>query len=215
MQKAMLFETHPLVRLIRNGEGPTLDFKKTISSALKIAKTLVAFANTKGGRLLVGVRDNGSISGAAIEEEAYMIESAAHVFCDPVIEYEIFEHTYQGLRVLEVFIPEAKHKPHAAKDETGKWWVYIRVNDQCVLASKIVVDVLRKQSDTEGTLIAYSTKEKALLEYLAVHKRITLQEYCDLLNLSRRRASRILVDMISAGIIRVHTTEKSEFYTVS
>lgn len=215
MQKATLFETHPLIRLIRQGEGPTLDFKKTISSAQKIAKTLVAFANSKGGRLLIGVRDNGTICGAAVEEEAYMIESAANFFCKPIIEYEIFEHIYQGLRVLEVIVPESNNKPHSAKDETGKWWVHIRVNDQCVLASKIVVDVLRQENNEEGAFIQFGSKEKALLEYLAEHKKITLVEYCKLLNLSRRRAAQILVTLIRAGIIRIHTTEKTEYYTTS
>ena len=210
---------HPLKQYIYEGEGSTLDFKKTISSAPKIAKTLVAFANTRGGRLLIGVHDNGTITGTNTEEESYMIESAAHFFCDPVVKYELIDHQIleKGVEknVLEVYIPESETKPHAAKGDDNKWWVYIRVNDQSVLASKIVVDVLRKEAKGEDTFIEYTSKESALLQYLEEHKRITLKEYCKLINISKRRAMRILVDLISAGVIRLHTTEKTEYYTLA
>ena len=64
-------------KLIFEGEGVTLDFKKTITSCEKIAKTMVSFANNKGGRLLIGVADNGSITGVRSEdEERYMINRA-------------------------------------------------------------------------------------------------------------------------------------------
>lgn len=211
----MFFAVHPLKRMIAEGEGPTQDFKKTITSTTKIAKSLVAFANTRGGRLLVGVRDNGSIAGADLAEESYMIESAANIFCDPPVRYELFAHEYQGLRVLEVVIPESKEKPHAAKGDDGRWWVYIRVDDQSVLASKVVVDVLRREAAGEATVIEFSSKEKALMEYLERHRRITLTEFCKLLNLSRRSAMRIMVDLVSAGVIRVHHTENPEFYTLA
>ncbi|MCS6904682.1 MAG: putative DNA binding domain-containing protein [Bacteroidia bacterium] len=211
----MHFEIHPLKQLIMQGEGPMLDFKKTISSAPKIAKTLVAFANCKGGRLLIGVRDNGAIVGVSVEEDLYMIESAAYFFCKPPIHYIPQVHKYNNCQVLEIYVPESNQKPHAAKGEDGKWWVYIRVNDQSVLASKIVVDVLRKENAQEGAKITYTSKESALLHYLAQHQRITLKEYCKLINISRRRAIKILVNLIQAGVIRVHHTEKTEFYTLS
>jgi predicted HTH transcriptional regulator len=89
------------------------------------------------------------------------------------------------------------------------------VKDKSVLASKIVVDVLKRSDQNEGVLIEYSSKEKALLEYLEAHERITVKEYCTLLNMSRRRAQRIMVNLVLSGVIRVHTTEKEEFYTAS
>ena len=74
-------------RLILEGEGVTQDFKKKITSCEKIAKTMVSFANNKGGRLLVGVSDDGTISGVKSEdEEKYMITRAAHFFCKPALE---------------------------------------------------------------------------------------------------------------------------------
>jgi len=203
-------------RMIIEGEGVTLDFKKTITSCEKIAKTLVAFANNKGGRLLIGVLDDGTIKGVKSEdEEKYMITRAATFFCRPALE-PVFEEIYIDAKlVLVAEIKPSELKPHYSLGEDGKWWVYVRTNDKSMLASKIVVDVLKRSNNDDGVLIEYSSKEKGLLEYLHNKERITVKEYCDLLNLSRRRAQRILVNLVLSGVIRVHTTEKEEYYTAS
>ncbi|CAM3807109.1 helix-turn-helix domain-containing protein [Mucilaginibacter galii] len=205
-----------LKRLILEGEGVSLDFKKTITSCEKIAKTMVSFANNKGGKLLIGILDDGTIKGVKSEdEERYMITRAAHFFARPALE-PIFEEVYVDDKVvLVVEIEPSITKPHYALADDGKWWVYIRIKDKSVLASKIVVDVLKRSEDSQGVLIEYSSKEKALLEYLDLNDRITVKEYCVLLNMSRRRAQRILVNLVLSGVIRVHTTEKEEFYTAA
>lgn len=199
-----------------DGEGVSLDFKKTITSCEKIAKTMVSFANNKGGRLLIGVLDDGGIKGVKSEdEERYMITKAAHFYAKPALE-PIFEEVYVDDKVvLVVEIEPSDTKPHYALADDGKWWVYIRVKDKSVLASKIVVDVLKRSDKDEGVLIEYSSKEKALLEYLDQNERITVKQYCELLNMSRRRAQRIMVNLVLSGVIRVHTTEKEEFYTAA
>jgi len=201
-------------RLIFEGEGVTLDFKKTITSCEKIARTMVSFANNKGGRLLIGVADDGTITGVKSEdEERYMITKAGHLFAKPALE-PIFEEVYvDDKMVLVVDTPESISKPHYSLAEDGKWWVYVRVKDKSVLASKIVVDVLKRSAGNEGVLIEYSSKEKALLEYLEKTARITIKECCELLKIGRKRAQRLLVDLILSGIIRINTTEKEEFYT--
>jgi predicted HTH transcriptional regulator len=207
---------HHVKQLIFEGEGVSLDFKKTITSCEKIAKTMVSFANNKGGRLLVGVADNGEIKGVkSEEEEKYMLTKAATFYCRPALE-PIFEEVYFDNKiVLVVDIKESDLKPHYALGDDKKWWVYIRVKDKSLLASKIVVDVLKGSSKEEGVLIEYSSKEKALLQYLDENDRITSKEYGRILNLSKRRAQRILVNLVLSGVIRLHTTEKEEYYTAS
>jgi len=201
-------------RLIFEGEGVSLDFKKTISSCEKIARTMVSYANNKGGRLLIGVADDGTIKGVKSEdEERYMITRAAHIFSKPALEPSFEEVYVDDKLVLIVNIPESPLKPHYALAEDGKWWVYVRVKDKSVLASKIVVDVLKRSSGDTGVLIEYSANEKNLLEYLEKSNRITVKEFCELLKLTRKRAQRILVDLILSGVIRIHTTEKEEYYT--
>lgn len=201
--------------MIIKGENEELDFKQEISSAAKIAKTIVSFANRKGGRLLVGVRDNKSIAGIRTEDEKYMLGLASEFYCKPPIDLVINEWEMEGKVVLEAIVPEGKDKPYYAKGDDGKWWVYIRVKDKSLLASKVVVDVLKKEAAQNNTLIQITSKEQALLDFLAKNERITLKQYCKLLNISRWRASKILVNLISAGIIRSHNTEKVEFYTLS
>ena len=201
-------------RLIFEGEGVSLDFKKTISSCEKIARTMVSYANNKGGRLLIGVADDGTIKGVKSEdEERYMITRAAHIFSKPALEPSFEEVYVDDKLVLIVNIPESPLKPHYALAEDGKWWVYVRVKDKSVLASKIVVDVLKRSSADTGVLIEYSANEKNLLEYLEKSNRITVKEFCELLKLTRKRAQRILVDLILSGVIRIHTSEKEEYYT--
>lgn len=203
-------------RWILNGENEQLDFKQVITSASKIAKTIVSFANHKGGRLLVGVRDNKSIAGVKPEEEKHMLLLAAQFYCRPEVDLLINEHELDGKTILEAIIPEGKgKKPYYAKDEEDKWWVYIRVKDKSLLASKVVMDVLKRETSNEDTLITYTHNEKALLEYLNKNERITIKEFCKLVNISRRRAGRILVTLVSAGVVRSHTTEKTEFFTLA
>lgn len=197
-----------------DGEGETLDYKQEISSASKIAKTMVSFANHKGGVLLVGVRDNRSIAGIRSEDEKYMLDLAASFYCKPEIELELEEHNIGGKVILECTVPEGELKPYSAKGEDGKWWVHIRNKDKSLLASKIVVDVLKRQSSNKGTLIKYGKNEEALLKYLEDNDRITLQQFRKMVNISKWRASKILVNLISAGVILNHTHEKTEFYTL-
>ncbi len=203
-------------KLIFEGEGADLDFKKTITSCEKIAKTLVAFANNKGGKLLVGIRDDGTINGLkSEEEEKYMLTRAAQSFCKPALDV-LFEEVYIDDKVVLVAeIKESITKPHYALSEDKKWWAYIRVKDKSLLASKVVVEVLKRSNNAQGVLIEYTSKEKGLLEYLDSHERITTTEYSKLMNISRRSSQRILVNLVLSGIIRLHTTEKEEYYTAS
>jgi predicted HTH transcriptional regulator len=177
---------------------------------------MVSFANNKGGRLLIGVADDGTIKGVKSEdEERYMITRAAQLFAKPAIDPKFDEVYVDDKLVLVVEIPESDTKPHYALAEDGKWWVYVRVKDKSVLASKIVVDVLKHSTDKTCVLIEYSEKEKTLLTYLEQKDRIDVKEYCKLAKMSRRTAQRVLVNMVLSGVIRIHTTEKEEYYTAA
>ena len=85
-------DTDYIYSLIAEGEHQQQDFKFEISDARKIARTFSAFANTDGGKLLVGVKDNGRIAGIRSEEEMYMVETAAQLYCIPEIKYTMQVH---------------------------------------------------------------------------------------------------------------------------
>ena len=202
-------------KLILQGEGTTLDFKKTITNVEKIAKSLVAFANNKGGQLLIGVDDNGNIKGVKSEdEERYMISKSAHQFCKPAIEPEFEEIYVDDKLVLVVTIAPSDTKPHYALDENNKWWVYFRVKDKSILASKILIDVIKKGNSDTGQLIVYTEQEKKLFEYLGQKGRITLKEFSKLTRNSYRQSQKILVNLIISGLIRSHINEKEEYFTM-
>jgi len=203
-------------KLILQGEGTTLDFKKTITSNEKIAKSLVAFANNKGGQLLIGVADDGSIKGVKSEdEERYMITKSAYQFCKPAIEPEFEEVYVDDKLILVVKIAPSDVKPHYALDENKKWWVYYRVKDKSLLASKIIVDVIKKGNDKDDQLIVYTDQEKKLFEHLAEKGRITLKEFSKLTRSSYRQAQKVLVKLIISGLIMPHSSEKEEYFTIN
>jgi predicted HTH transcriptional regulator len=201
-------------KLIFEGESVTVDFKKTITSCEKIARTMVSFANNKGGKLLIGVTDDGTIKGVkSDDEERYMITKAAHLFSRPALEPTFEEVYFDDKLVLVVDTPASELKPHYALAEDGKWWAYVRVKDKSVLASKIVLEVLKRSSNNQGVLIEYSDNERTLLGHLEKAGRITIKECSELLKVGRRRAQNVLVDLILSGIIKINTTEKEEYYT--
>src|SRR6056297_22243 len=123
--------------LISQGEHEQLDFKHSISDSKKIARSIAAFANTKGGKLLVGVRDNGSIAGINTDEEFYMIQAAAEMYCQPPVEISYKPWIIEGKTILEISIPGTNDNLTHAPDKEGKWKVYLRVKDQNLLANKI------------------------------------------------------------------------------
>lgn len=162
----------------------------------------------------MGVNDDGSISGVKAEEEKFMLEKAALDCCVPSIHLDMHEWTLRGKTVLEVVVPEGIEKPYFAVDEDGKKWVYIRSGDQSLLASRTMVEVLKHKHSSRPVLIKYSDKEKALLDYLREHPKITMKEFCKLVNIGRWRAQRILVKLTAVGIIHLHDHEKTEYYTL-
>ena len=191
-----------ITKLIRQGEHQQQDFKYCISDSRKIARSLVAFANTDGGRLLVGVKDNGRIAGVRSEEEYYMVESAAKIFSNPAISFTTQQHFIEGKTVLEVNIEPSIEKPHFAKDEDGKWWAYFRKDDENRLASKIMIEVWKRQKSTQGILISYTEAEKYLLDYLEGNEKISVSKFSRIAHLSYKKAEQIIINFRTLNILK-------------
>lgn len=203
-----------LKKLILQGEGTTLDFKKTINNHEKIARSLVAFANHKGGQLLIGVADDGTIKGVKSEdEEKYMLLKSAQQYCRPAIDLSFEEIYVEDKLVLVVNISSSETKPHYALDENKKWWVYFRIQDKSLLASKILVDVIKKSIEIYTPQIPHEKEEKILFDYLTQEGRITLKQYSKIIRTSYKKAQKILVAQILGGAIQPHSSEKEEYFT--
>ncbi|MEE9288191.1 MAG: RNA-binding domain-containing protein [Bacteroidota bacterium] len=213
---------HDVEKLIEEGEGFQVEFKRRISSPEKIAKAMISFANTKGGNILFGVGDDGAIIGVESEKtESELIHVAGVNHCDPPIRPAIHIIPFNGKDVIVAVIGESGEKPHmflgdSAEEEGQSARVYIRIKDKTVTASKEVVRILRDERiDGPPLEISIGRNERALLDYLDKHDRITVRQLGRLVNISERRASRILVKLVRAGVVRIHTLEKEDFYTLA
>jgi predicted HTH transcriptional regulator len=200
--------------LIAEGEHQQLDFKFEITDSRRIARTLVAFANTDGGRLLIGVKDNGAIAGVRSDEEYYMLEGAATMYCKPPVAFQSKEWTINGKTVLEIIIPKSNTRPHYAAHKDGKWLVYIRVADQNLLANRVLLKVWEREGKPKGVFIKFTEKEKILLEFLEKNPTITLSRFCRMARISRQKAENILVKFVLLKTIHIIFTDKQTFYSL-
>ncbi len=213
-------------RLIEEGEGFEIEFKRKVTTPEKIARAMIAFANTKGGHILFGVDDDGSIVGVESEKsESDLIRQAGHEFCIPEIDPVLDIVPFDGKDVIVAYVPESADKPHyfagppngngnGGHDEETK--VFIRVNDKTIMASKEVVRILRdERPDAPPMKIEIGENERRLFTYLDKYERITTKEFSHLVNIGEQRASRVLVSLVRAGVLRIHTLEKQDFYTLA
>lgn len=198
-----------LYRWIEEGEHQQQDFKFEISDARKIAKTLSAFSNTDGGRLLVGVKDNGKIAGIRSEEEIYMIEAAAKLYCVPQVACEMQIHRAEGRTVLEVTVLPGKQKPYFAKDHNNRQWAYVRVKDENILASPVHLKIWQQSGTAKGSFVHYSREEQLLMDYLATHPDISAGQYSRLARISRQKAENTLAKFIRFGLIEIRFTRQA------
>ena len=208
--------------LLEEGEGSTVEFKRKVTSPEKIARALIGFDNTRGGIILFGVDDDKSIVGVESEKsEVEMIETAARIFCDPPITPLIEIASYRGKDLIIVTVEESHEKPHYlisgnGHDDDEETKVLIRVKDKTVTASKEVVKILRSESpDAPPLRISIGENERRLFDYLKTHDRITVKQFGELVNISDRRASRVLIQLVRAGVLRLHTHEKQDFFTMA
>jgi predicted HTH transcriptional regulator len=206
---------HFLKQLIADGENLHLDFKYCISDSRKIARTLSAFANSDGGRILIGVRDNGSIAGIKSDEEMYMVDTAAHLFCRPVITYTIKQHTTGGKTILAVDVLKGTERPYQVKNENGRWLAYFRNNDQNLLANRVLLQVWRKEEKGRGVMVKFGKAENSLMDYLKGNGSVTLSKFRKIARISSYKAEAILANLIIFRVLILKASEKGFTYELN
>jgi hypothetical protein len=202
-------------QLIINGEGLQLDFKHTISDAYKIAKTICAFANTKGGTLLVGVRDNKTIAGVKSEEEKYMIEMAAQLYCVPPIDLKFTEHVVEKKIILEVTIDESNNKPVFALDSEKKQIVYIRQEDQTFKAGIVTYEWLKFNNKSHNlSKNTYGFFESEIMQLMRKNGPLKLNNLLNSLPFKKRTIIRSLIKLLNMNIISVLYDNNFELFQI-
>ncbi|MEW6005145.1 MAG: ATP-binding protein [Stygiobacter sp.] len=205
--------------MIENGESLTVEFKQRFSSYEKIAKEMIAFANTRGGFLFIGVDDDKSIYGIESEKsDTELIKETAEKFCEPKVDYSIDCISIKNKDIICVQIFESTNKPHRIQDyknslDLNSAQVYVRVNDKSMLASKEMIKILQTQS-REQSLKHYQIgkEEKIVFDYLDKYEKITVKELGKIANISDRRASRTLIKLVRANLLLIHIKDNGESY---
>jgi predicted HTH transcriptional regulator len=208
-----------LKELIDGGENIHCEFKRKFSTAEKIAKEMIAFANTKGGFILFGVDDDKEIIGVESEKsETELITDAAQSFCEPPVDFNVEYIDMQGKDVVVVEVPESDKKPHRLQDylsefDINKAVVTIRVNDKSIQASKEMVRILRAQAnDLQLKKYSIGPAEKVVFDYLTKNETISVKTLSNIVNISERRASRTLVKLVRANMLMIHIKDNGEEY---
>lgn len=206
--------------LIAGGESSTVEFKRKISTPEKIAKEIVAFTNTKGGYLIVGVDDDGTIYG--IESEKYEIEAITHCcqfLIDPPIEPDIQILNIKNKYLAVVYIKESENKPHKLvsgnTDDDSVPQAYIRIGEKSVPASKEMEKILAgRNRDSKPVTLYIGDKEKRLFRYLEQNEKATINDFAVLVNISKRRARQIIVKLVRAGVLNIHCEAQTDYFTL-
>ena len=175
---------------------------------------MVAFANTFGGTLLIGVKDNGSIVGIDSEEEYYMIEAAAQMYCKPEIPFKGSKWDINGKTVLEVVVNPTKNKPIKAPDKNGDYRAFVRINDENIVASPIQLKIWKAERHRKSIQMVLSEKENALFDYLKINPKITVGQYSRIAFISRITSENILIDLTVLGLIKHILTQDEEYFTL-
>lgn len=200
--------------LIKQGEHQTQDFKFRVDDQKKIARTLAAFANSEGGKLLIGVKDNGKIAGINPEEEFHMIEGAAKLYCKPEVKFnsKIWQEDFR--LVLEINVEKNLDRNHTAQDEEGNWKIYIRKDDHTLLANKILLKVWNLEKKGLPKPQHFGKDELDFLKQFSSEKH-TLSQLYRLNNIPKTQVDQLLALFVYWKIVQMEMSEEGTFYFVN
>ncbi len=193
-----------IARLIEQGEHECQDFKHSISDAAKIAHSISAFANNKGGRLLIGVKDNGSIAGIRNEEDIYVVEQAAEMYCRPPQKVGFKAYNVDnGTVVIVAEITKSDIRPVLARETDGVWKAYFRVADENIVAHPLMVEAWRRKSEPSATPAIICDAHRKVLDSIDTsgHTHADIRAVAIKAGISEAAASAAIVDLAALEII--------------
>ncbi len=201
---------------ISGGEGLHLEFKKRTPAPERLAKEIVAFANTRGGRLVLGVNDDGTVTGVKdAAEEEFALAEALRRHCEPQVAVELERVAVSRKRqAIVVSVSESRAKPHYVVDgDLGRRTAYVRVQDMSVEASPEAKRLMKRRHDAHNVLFEIREKERLLLRYLDRYGRISVNQFARLAGISRKSASRTLVLLTRADMLEHHLATDEDYFT--
>lgn len=221
--------------LVKEGEHATLEFKKKVAHPEKIVREIVAFANSSGGNLLIGVGDEGGLSGLRFpEEEAWLLNKAIEEYCRPRIDFQLETIALSASKwVLRYYISESQQKPHFVLEppqteqkslqptkqrrnnaQPMRRRTYVRVADRSIQASRELREILRRRRKQRDIGFRWTEKEQKLMQYLQEHSAITVKEFAGTANIPLPVASRTLVKLVLANVLDIQPAEGADLYVL-
>ena len=203
-----------LNRIAEQGENQRVEFKKKVDFPEKVIKEVVAFANTEGGNLFIGIEDDGMVSGLKYpDEETYSLNNAIDSMCKPKINYEFYNISISKKRsVLHYKIFSNGVKPHIVISDSGESNTYIRVADKSIKASQEVRAIIGGRNHPKDIKFTYGDNESILMHHIRDNGTITLNQFIKKTGLSRRKASQILVTLVLVNVLTIEPGEKEDQY---
>jgi hypothetical protein len=161
------------------------------------------------------VKDNGRIAGVRSDEEFYMAESAATLYCKPEVQFITRSYLVEGKNVLEIYIPQAKNKPVYAQDTSKKWMAYVRVADQNALASIVQLQVWKESSKERGKLLEFTRSEELLLRYLKGKEGLSLSKIQRDLGYQRKELVSIMTKLVLFRVVEMEYIDTDSYFRLS
>ena len=199
--------------LIKEGEHQQQDFKYRVSDATKLAKSVSAFANTDGGRLLIGVRDDGHMSGVRDEEEIYMMHQAAYRYCQPQASIKFDTYHVEGRTIVIATIPPSDKRPICAVDDDGHHRAYIRIADENIVASPVHLAIWREAQTPNGTMMTYTDTVRKLIDTLE-GQHLTLNQLVRRSSIPRPKVITLLARLIRFHIAQWEYTDQQFLFSL-
>lgn len=213
---------HELKQIVSLGEGLHLEFKRRVPRAERIAKEVIALANTHGGRLLLGVSDDGTIVGLRdAAEELFALRQALEACCAPPVTYETERVPVEGRRdVIVVIVPESREKPHFLIDASSgsalaEGVAYVRTGEMSVEASPESVRLMQEEGSLNGATFEFGDNEMLLLRYLEDYARVTVDEFAQMAGISPEKASQTLISLTKANILQLQADRREDYFTLA
>ena len=215
-------ERRYVLRLISEGEHQQQDFKYRVEDAEKLARSVSAFANTRGGRLLIGVRDDGVVSGVRSEEEIYVMHQAAYKYCRPEASIKFDTFHVDGRTVVMATVPPSERRPVMAfeaergaaptppqgrqpqgrQSSGGRWRAFIRIADENIVASPVHLAIWREEQSLRGASFTYGDNERQLMAAMTGAGPLRLNAIVKRSQLPRREVTVLLGRLCRYGLVQ-------------
>jgi predicted HTH transcriptional regulator len=209
------FEPDELVREIAAGEGKRLEFKRGLPNDVKVARTLCAFANTRGGLLLVGVGDRGELVGAPRPRETMeRLRAVAREVLVPALTVEVGSTLLAGRRIVWCSVPLSPTRPHSARNAQGELEIVARVG----ASNRVATGATLRAIQTSRRGASLDPLARRILAWLAERRadeRSTVAAFARAHNVGLQRARRAFTALEFAGRVSAHGSGTQRTYALT